>query len=96
MKQKQPYECRSDIVSILQPALESGIITKLEYDKALTSDNWTAIQPILDKAQSVSTSDDLESLKSARLEHPLDRSSFTESELEKLRALAPEEYELIL
>lgn len=39
--------------------------------------------------------DGLERLKAAREEQPLHRSDFTEAELEKLKRLAPEEYELL-
>ena len=39
--------------------------------------------------------DGLERLKAARKEKPLHRSDFTEAELEKLKVLAPEEYELL-
>lgn len=39
--------------------------------------------------------DGLERLKAAREEQPLHRSDFTEAELEKLKLLAQEEYELL-
>lgn len=37
----------------------------------------------------------LERLRAAREEKPLHRSDFSEAELEKLKGLAPEEYELL-
>lgn len=58
---------------------------------------WTAIQPIISKAQGVEddSADAHTRLKLARESSPLYKSNFTEAELEKLKLLAPAEYELL-
>lgn len=91
---KTVEEDKATITRILQDGLNNGLISEDEYNAALTLTTWEAITPILNKAQGI-TPTEKQSLKYAREEAPLHRSDFTVDELEKLKSLAPEEYELL-
>ena len=91
---KKVEECKEEIRAVLQQGLEKGYITEGETEQALQFQEWSTLQPILDKAQGVHHATK-EELKQAREASPLYRSQFTPSELEKLKVLAPEEYELL-
>lgn len=86
---------KESIRKILQAGLKNGYISQVEMDEALKLTSWPQLQPILDKAQGVDPLGPAEELKQVRAEKPLKREDFTEEELEKLKALAPEEYELL-
>ena len=67
----------------------------------LCEECWNALYPTYSpttgekKEQGEIEKDGLERLKAAREEKPLRREDFSEAELEKLKRLAPEEYELL-
>lgn len=82
------------IKKILTHGLQAGLITEDEYKKGLACQTWDLLQPVLDKAQEVKSTTK-EELKQAREAKPLYRSDFTVAELEKLKTLAPEEYEML-
>ena len=82
------------IKEILNHGLQAGLITEDEYKEGMACQTWDLLQPVLDKAQGV-VNDGVEQLKQAREEKPLYRADFTDAELEKLKTLAPEEYELL-
>ena len=90
---KTVEEEKATITKILEQGLNNGLISEDEYNAALSLSTWETLQPFLNKAQGVQAAPD--SLKQAREETPLYRSDFTESELEKLKSLAPEEYEML-
>ena len=89
-----PDEVREVIKDIL---MTGEPVSEDECELALTGTSWEEVQPILDKAQGVvmDISEEREKLRVVRVKFPLHRSDFTESELEKLKRLAPEEYELM-
>jgi hypothetical protein len=82
-----------NIKQVLETGLEKENISQDEMQEALNLTTWEAITPILNKAQGIHA--DPDNLKQAREKAPLHRSDFTPSELEKLKSLAPEEYELL-
>ena len=84
---------KENIRAVLQQGLEKGNISKAEMEEALGFSTWESLQPFLNKAQGIYA--DPDNLKQARMEALLHRSDFTPSELEKLKSLAPEEYEML-
>ena len=94
---KNIEEEKATITRILRQGLGSGFISEDEYNAALTLTTWESLQPLLNKAQGVTPTTEKanEELKHAREEAPLYRSNFTVDELEKLKSLAPEEYEML-
>ena len=86
-------ECKEEVAKLLHQGLKNGYISQAEMDEALKLTSWPQLQPILDKAQGIQENKD--DLKLVRAEKPLMREDFTEEELEKLKALAPEEFELL-
>ena len=95
MKMKKVEECKEEVAKLLQQGVKNGYISQAEMDEALKFTSWPQLQPILDKAQNIHPLDPAEELKQVRAEKPLMREDFTKEELEKLKALAPEEYELL-
>lgn len=91
---KSIQEEHETIKAILQQGVKNGCISQAEMDEALKLTSWPQLQPILDKAQGIHPTAGKE-LEQARAEKPLMRADFTVEELEKLKALAPEEYELL-
>ena len=91
---KTPREEHETIKEILNHGLQAGLITEDEYKKGLACQTWEEIQKILDKAQGVKPTTK-EELKQARADQPLYRADFNSEELEKLKVLAPEEYEVL-
>jgi len=85
---------KENIRAVLQQGLEKGKISKAEMEEALGFSTWESLQPFLNKAQGIHAPSP-DNLVLAREEAPLHRSSVTPSELEKLKSLAPEEYELL-
>lgn len=85
------------IKEILNHGLQAGLITEDEYKKGLACQTWDLLQPVLDKAQGLSSSQEeaCERLRLAREASPLYRRDFNSEELKKLKAFAPEEYELL-
>lgn len=94
-KMKPIEKCKEEVAKLLQQGVKNGYINQAEMDEALKLTSWPQLQEILDKAQGVDPLDPVEELKLARAEKPLHASDFTREELEKLKALAPEEYELL-
>lgn len=93
---KTVEECKEEVAKLLQTGLQAGLISQDEFDTALKVTTWEALQPILDKAQGVEPVDPAEDeLRTAREETPLYFRDFTEEEIDKLRVLAPDEYELL-
>lgn len=93
---KTVEECKEEVAKLLQTGLQAGLISQDEFDTALKLQSWEALQPIPDKAQGVDPADPAEDeLKTARAEHLLHRSDFTNTELKMLRVLAPDEYRLL-
>ena len=93
---KKVEECKEEVAKILQEGLDNHTISKQEMDEALKLQSWEALQPILDKAQHISSFQEYrDELKLVRAERPLMREDFTNAELEQLRELAPEEYDLL-
>ncbi len=90
---KTVEEEKATISRILEQGLNNGLINEDEYNAALALTTWEELQPFLNKAQGIHA--DPDNLKQAREEAPLHRSSFIPSELEKLKSLAPEEYEML-
>lgn len=96
--EKSINDCKTEIENILTAGLQKGLISSNEAEKAKTLTSWDSLQPILDKAQGVTiptAGENAKTLSSARAENPLLRTDFTEAELEKLRVLAPREYEML-
>ena len=93
---KKVEDCKEEVAKLLQTGLKAGLITEDEFDSALKLTSWPQLQPILDKAQGVEAVDPAEDeLRTARAEHPLHRSDFTNTELKMLKELAPDEYRLL-
>ena len=82
------------IKEILNHGLQAGLITEDEYKKGLACQTWDLLQPVLDKAQG-KENDGMEQLRAAREASPLYRRDFNSEELKKLKAFAPEEYEVL-
>lgn len=93
---KTVEECKEEVAKLLQTGLKTGLISQDEFVTALKFQSWEALQPILDKAQGIDPVDPAEDeLKTAREENPLYFRDFTNTELERLKLLAPDEYELL-
>ena len=94
---KTPIEEHEKIKEILNHGLQAGLISPQEMEEGLKAVEWEELQPILDKAQGLSSSHEeaCERLRLARAAHPLHASDFSSEELEKLKVLAPEEYEVL-
>lgn len=93
---KTVEECKEEVAKLLQTGLKAGLISQDVFDTALKLTTWDELQPILDKAQGVEPVDPIEDeLRTARAEHPLHRSDFTNTGLKMLKKLAPDEYRLL-
>ena len=94
---KSVEEEKPTIKEILNHGLQAGLITEDEYKEGLACQSWDLLQPVLDIAQGLSSSHEeaCERLRLAREASPLYRRDFNSEELEKLKALAPEEYEVL-
>ena len=88
-------ECKEEVAKLLHQGVKNGYISQVEMDEALKLTSWPQLQPILDQAQGIDPLDPAEELKQVRAEKPLMREDFNKEELERLKALAPEEYELL-
>ena len=86
-------ECKEEVAKLLHQGVDNHTISEQEMEEALSMTTWPQLQPILDRAQGID--DPAEELKQVRAEKPLHASDFTEEEIEKLRRLAPEEYDLL-
>ncbi len=100
MKNLTLFEERETITQILNSSVDAGFIssselqTVLEKLKSATTD-WSEIDDVLFKAQGQDSTDPRNRLRQAREAHPLHVSDFTNDELEKLKSLAPDEYEIM-
>ena len=84
---------KKDALTLLKEGLENNRISQEQYDLAIERlERNEDIAEYLKLADSGEGDD----LKVGRERNPLNRADFTEAELESLRTLAPEEYDLLL